>query len=196
MSLAQIRRSWDADLARVKLPPAKPRNNKQAPEAVRAQRKTAGKWLAEMPMLKALLPEGRRLEKATDDRLWKLIAALHTADATLDARSVKMMRRKHPTAHEAARLARTKKKVEDPMLKVIANFQRSVAEDTVRNEYQLHRRIHEWLIEKRPNDVEAFNGRVYAELFLTPEADQWLGLGRGDTYTALPQRGIVEAVRR
>jgi hypothetical protein len=66
----------------------------------------------------------------------------------------------------------------------------------VRNEYQLHRRIHQWLAEAsyRP-DVESLNERVYAEVFLTPSSDPWLGLAPGDVYTALPNGGVVAAKR-
>ena len=53
--------------------------------------------------------------------------------------------------------------------------------DTVRNEYLLHRRIHERFAEGDPPetaDVDALNEWVYAELFLTPSSDPWLGLAR------------------
>jgi hypothetical protein len=44
--------------------------------------------------------------------------------------------------------------------------------------------------------VNALNKRVYAELFLTPGTDPWLGLVPADTYTALDGGGIcTPAVR-
>ena len=103
-----------------------------------------------------------------------------------------------PTFNAAAagRLAITKRVVEDPMLRLVRTLQESIALDTVRNEYQLHRRIHQWLadVNFRP-DVEALNERVYAELFLTPSSDPWLGLAPPDAYTALPNGGVVRAER-
>ena len=39
-------------------------------------------------------------------------------------------------------------------------------------------------------DVTALNERVYAELFLTPSSDPWLGLLPPDTYTALEEDGV------
>ena len=39
--------------------------------------------------------------------------------------------------------------VEDPMLVMIRNFERSVAEDTVRNEYLFHSQIHEWFVKNQ-----------------------------------------------
>ena len=62
-----------------------------------------------------------------------------------------------------------------------------MAEDTVRNEYRLHSRLHRWLSESSIGtlDLEALNTRVYAELFLTPRTDPWLGLVNPGVYTGL-----------
>jgi hypothetical protein len=40
--------------------------------------------------------------------------------------------------------------------------------------------------------VEKLNEKVYAELFLTPRSDPWLGLLSVDVYTALDNGGIVK----
>ena len=40
-------------------------------------------------------------------------------------------------------------------------------------------------------DVQPLNERVYAELFLTPSSDPWLGLVPPDTYSALDRGGLV-----
>ena len=42
-------------------------------------------------------------------------------------------------------------------------------------------------------DVNTLNKRVYAELFLTPDSDPWLGLVPADTYSALQDDGMSEA---
>jgi hypothetical protein len=78
------------------------------------------------------------------------------------------------------------------MLRLVRNLQRSIAVDTVRNEYVLHRQLHTWLLEQPAlaADVEPLNERVYAELFLTPRSDPWLGLAPPDVYTALPNNGM------
>jgi hypothetical protein len=128
---------------------------------------------------------------ALDDDQWGRIAALHAADAQLDAASVALIRSQNPTATAAGRLSIGKRVVEDPVLRLVRTFQTSIAIDTVRNEYVLHRQLHQWLA---ADDVEAniekLNDRVYAQLFLTPNSDPWLGLVPGDTYTALPNNGI------
>src|ERR1044071_3580223 len=94
------------------------------------------------------------------------------------------------------RRAQSKRLVEDPMLKTIQNLQRSIAEDTVRNEYTFHAKIHEWLATANASrEVDALNQRVYAELFLTPESDPWLGLVPQDTFSALENGGLVQNTR-
>jgi hypothetical protein len=68
----------------------------------------------------------------------------------------------------------------------LARFERALAEDTRRNETELHAAIHAWLAAPAaPDDVEVLNDRVYADLFLTPTGDPWLGLAPLDAYAAL-----------
>jgi len=153
---------------------------------------TATKRVAEMPMLRSLTPRRAELERSTDDALWARIAALHKEDGMLDAHSVELIRAKTMNAPDAMRLALSKSRVEDPMLKTIQNLQRSIAEDTVRNEYTFHARIHEWLgTASAPREVDSLNRRVYAELFLTPDSDPWLGLVPADTFSAVENGGLV-----
>ena len=84
--------------------------------------------------------------------------------------------------------------VEDPVLKIVRNFESSIALDTVRNEYLLHRQIHEWFAEGNTLvAVEQLNKRVYGELFLMPLDDPWLGLAPADVYSALDDNGVARA---
>ncbi len=131
-------------------------------------------------------------ENIEDEKTWTFIASLHHEEAKLDESSRRVIREEKPLAAAAGRLAMTKRAVEDPMLRLVANLENSIALDTVKNEYQFHRRIHEWLAagDYRP-DVETLNERVYAELFLTPSSDPWLGLAPANVYTALPNGGVV-----
>jgi len=73
----------------------------------------------------------------------------------------------------------------------VSAFERSIAEDTVRNEFTLHRTVHGWMAEAPAADLEALNARVYASLFLTPRADPWLGLVAPDGYSALDADGLT-----
>jgi hypothetical protein len=53
-----------------------------------------------------------------------------------------------------------------------------------------HSQIHEWLAAGSMHDAEAFNRRVYAELFLTPDNDPWLGMKPSQTLSALEGEGL------
>ncbi len=77
---------------------------------------------------------------------------------------------------------------------MIDNFERSIALDTVRNEYLLHRRIHAWYAAGQVADAPGdLNERVYAELFLAPLSDPWLGLLPPETYAALADNGVLQS---
>jgi hypothetical protein len=162
--------------------------------AVAANELARPKGRVERPLVAAAMPTAIAPEQLTDEALWQAIAALHAEDAVLDKASRETIRAENPTAAVAGRLAITKRIVEDPLVRLVRSLQESIALDTVRNEYQLHRRIHDWLSNAsyRP-DVETLNERVYAEVFLTPSSDPWLGLAPADVYTALPNGGVVTA---
>jgi hypothetical protein len=66
-----------------------------------------------------------------------------------------------------------------------------VALDTVRNEYLMHSKLAVWLLRDATRmNLEKFNEKVYAELFLTPKSDPWLGLSSADVYTAIDNGGV------
>ncbi len=162
--------------------------------AVAANRIALPKARVESRLIAAALPTAPSPEEFQDEAMWQAIAALYAEDSQLDQTSRDLIRSENPTAAVAGRLAITKRIVEDPLVRLVRSLQESIALDTVRNEYQLHRRIHGWLADGayRP-DVETLNTRVYAEVFLTPERDPWLGLAPADAYTALPNGGVVTA---
>ncbi len=65
--------------------------------------------------------------------------------------------------------------------------------DSVRNEYTFHRQLHQWLAADTiaaAMDVNQLNEAVYAQLFLTPSSDPWLGLLTG--YTGLDNNGVCQ----
>jgi hypothetical protein len=66
----------------------------------------------------------------------------------------------------------------------------------MRNEYTLHQTVRRWFAKGLcGTDAEALNERVYAELFLTPSSDPWLGLAPEDVYTALDEGGLTAGTR-
>ena len=102
---------------------------------------------------------------------------------------------KNPNAGRAGALSVSKRAVEDPMLRLVRTFQNTIAIDTVRNDYTFRRQIHEWFATKQvplAMNVDDLNERVYAQLFLTPRNDPWLGLVPGDVYTALENNGVAQ----
>jgi hypothetical protein len=143
-------------------------------------------------MAKLSLPTRSPESLPADDAIWARVAALHVEDAQLDASTQILIQRKAPAAFAAGRIAATKAEVETPMLRQIRRLRSSISEDTVRNEYQLHTTIHEWLA-AGPNfgGLDGFNRKVYAELFLMPESDPWLGLAPADAYTGLDNAGLT-----
>lgn len=201
----EVAKAWQADWERAQLSmsnvraaaaieptAATQREQAAAPRAEAAARVTAAKGEVEAPVFAAVNLTKMAPEDLQDEKIWSVIASFHNDDAKLDEASRKVMREQKPLAAAAGRLALTKRRVEDPMLRLFAAFETSIALDTVKNEYQFHRKIHEWLAAAgyRP-DVEALNEKVYAELFLTPSSDPWLGLAPADVYTALPNAGVV-----
>ena len=61
----------------------------------------------------------------------------------------------------------------------------------LRNDYLLHPKLYGWLMtDPSRSDLNRFNEKVYAELFLTPATDPWLGLFSPDVYTALEGGGV------
>jgi hypothetical protein len=163
-----------------------------APTAAAAAQIAVPKRRIEMSLVRAAIPAvPQNPRDVTDERLWQLIAELHASEAKLDPASVALIRSQNPIAVHAARLAITKKVVEDPLVRLVRSLEGSIAVDTVRNEYQFHRQIHSWLVADASPNVETLNERVYAQLFLTPSSDPWLGLAPVDAYTALPNAGVT-----
>ena len=77
---------------------------------------------------------------------------------------------------------------------MVDEFEQNIALDTIRNEYELHRQLHQWFADDTaPADLEELNERVYGELFLTPSSDPWLGLWAEDVYTGLRHAGMVQS---
>jgi hypothetical protein len=198
--------AWRRDLAQVgaisearqtAIPVANVNSAQGGRKAVEAASLTTSKSMAEVPLLRSMergrIGAGKPFEATMDDQTWAKLAALHVGDVRLDAPSLALMRRKHPDAATAARLALSKVRVEDPLVRVAREFERTLSEDTVRNEYLFHAKIHQWFsgAGATTRTMEELNRRVYAELFLTPESDPWLGLRVDGVYSAIEGDGVV-----
>ena len=114
------------------------------------------KSATERPILQATDTTTDSLGEVTDEAAWRKIAQLplHQWDASLDQRSIALIKRQNPslTNEEMARLLR--------------KFQELIALDTVRNEYLMHSKLYTWLMrDPDRNDLEKLNKKVYASLF-------------------------------
>lgn len=188
---------WNDDLIKIgSTVPLRQLANNPSASALAADKRTIAKSEAERPIVRAVAPTRELLAQATEDALWPRIAALHAADSRLDRGSRTLIQIKNPTALDAGRLATSKAVVENPLMRAVRNLERSTAEDTARNEYLFHTTIHEWFVTgSAPSDLDRLNEKVYAELFLTPGNDPWLGLMPADVYSALDNNGVATSTR-
>jgi hypothetical protein len=170
------------------LPPAA---TKGLPRAVAIAPLAVTKGYSELNILRSITRDADALGAIMDEATWIRIAMLHSDDARLDQQSVGLIRRQMHTLWETDGSRLTDRAPEVKLSKLLNNFQQSIALDTVRNEYMLHTKLHAWLaVGSSGKVVETFNGRVYAELFLTPKSDQWLGLYSDDNYMGLEGGGV------
>jgi hypothetical protein len=186
--LASVQGQWRADLAKlgIKNPPRlveMPVSNNEAPSAPTAGTIAVSKMRVEAPMLRNISPATSNqaaLREITDEATWQRIAQLYKADAKLDKNSIALIGAK-----------RFQKGNVENLQRVVGNFETAMALDTIRNEYMLHSQIHQWFMQGNGStNVNVLNEKVYAELFLTPSSDPWLGLMSNESYSAIDNDGI------
>ncbi|HZI88042.1 MAG TPA: hypothetical protein VFD48_14505, partial [Pyrinomonadaceae bacterium] len=163
------------------------RNEQGTPTAIEIAPLAMTKMVSEASLLRSMTAGSAELGAITDEATWRKIAALHLADAKLDDRSLSLIKRQTRNALIADA---SKTSPEKALASLVEKLEMNIALDTVRNEYLLHPKIHAWLTLNFLRNVDVLNERVYAELFLTPASDPWLGLFSPDTYTALENSGI------
>jgi hypothetical protein len=164
------------------------KNTDGTPAAIEVASLAMTKAVTEVSILRSMTAGSEALGAMTDEAAWNRLASLHLADALLDARSIALIRRQNQSVLGSDATVQPDKVLN----KMLRKLQLNIALDTVRNEYLLHTKLHGWLItDPKRNDVEALNEKVYAELFLTPKADPWLGLFAADVYTGLENGGVV-----
>jgi len=137
------------------------------------------KMATERNILREMSATSEALGRVTDEAAWRKIAQLHASDAVLDNRSIALIKRQNPALSEKE------------FSTMLQKLQELIALDTVRNEYLLRTKLYPWLWrDPSRTDLEKFNEKVYAELFLTPKSDAWLGLLEKDVYLAIDNAGI------
>lgn len=212
-SLERLASTWERDLQRIgvqlkemSIGPgnATRRNDTQddlthldEPDAVAAGRIAMTKAVVEMPVLTStdlLFARLERGRKATDQEVWSKLANRYFDEIQLDSGTLAMIRQKSFGLASSSALQSTRSTDESLRLeRMIDQLKQSLAQDTVHNEYALHRRIHSWFIRDEVSvDVSQLNTRVYAQLFLTPNHDPWMGLAPPYAYTAIEGEGFIK----
>lgn len=123
--------------------------------------------------------------------LFRLVAE-HRSEVRLDAASRALMRLKEGPGSDAPDAGEPGPEADLRFDRLVGNFENSIALDEVRNQYDLGGTLHEWFAAGAgDHSFEAFNRRVYDELFHSPQSDEWLGLVPADTYTAVDRGGAT-----
>ncbi|HEY9702628.1 MAG TPA: hypothetical protein V6C58_09290 [Allocoleopsis sp.] len=177
--LGIINTNWQGDLAKlnITLPPTN-NTNSTLPTAAEAAPIAVSKMAIELPVINRIFLRDRQiLADGTSEKMWDQIGELHRKEVTLDENTKALIKRKNPQIN---------------LSNVVENFEKLIAIDTTRNQYLLHSKIHEWFMNGSRNttNVKTLNDQVYAELFLTPNSDPWLGLLPSNGYTAIDDDGI------
>jgi hypothetical protein len=180
-----IAADWAGDVARTggRVPSdvaARIERRKGNPGAIEVAPVAITKAVTEVNILKSITADATALEAATDLTIWNKIAELHGADSRLDKSSVALITRQNQTLLADQQL----------LSRTVSNLEKYMALDTARNEYMLHTKLHAWFYTGMATDLDSLNEMVYAQLFLTPGNDPWLGLYSPDVYTALENGGI------
>ncbi|AKG20291.1 hypothetical protein [Calothrix sp. 336/3] len=179
--LNTLQAKWTKDLnqAGINVAPRFSTNNSNnpAPSATVAAPIAMTKMLVEAPLLTNI----QSSPELTDGATWQRIAQLHRQNSKLDSQSLALIKAKKYTSTNAN------------FDKLIQQFESTMALDTVRNEYILHRRIHQWFAAGQgTSNLDGLNEQVYSQLFLTPSSDPWLGLNPEENYSAIEHDGIIK----
>ena len=179
----EIEQAWLSDVKRAGLVVApsrelpKPLGTPRAETATRVGITKA--VMIERPILRGLSDRPSGLDSIASDAGWSRIARLHVQDTTLDESTLALMSFKDPAMNRGSRQLATL---------ALGN---TTAEDTVRNEYVFRPVILKWLASGfGVSDAGSMNEKIYAELFLTPGWDAWLGLRPDAAYSGIDDDGL------
>ncbi|MGH7143053.1 MAG: hypothetical protein ACREJ2_02835 [Planctomycetota bacterium] len=157
------------------------------------------KSMTEATLINGLIPQDpteTQVLDTTPGAAWSALAKVHAAETALSPATVAYMRGLDPCATTFCSVPVSKTQSDEHFAAMLAKFRTTLAEDTVRDEYQFHAKLHAWLLSAaqagRDEDRASFNERVYRELFLTPHSDPWLGLIPEDTFSALDRDGLAK----
>jgi len=185
--LTETETAWMSDIKRagllvapsreIPIPPAPGAN---PPSAQKAAPITVAKVVSiERPVLRGFVENPKLLDSVASDAGWSTLARMHFLDASIDNSTQALMTFKDPALTGG-----------NLQLATIA-LRQAIAEDTVRNEYIYRARFHRWLASGDvSSDVMSLTEKIYAELFLTPGWDAWLGLRPTGLYSGIDGDGV------
>ncbi len=149
------------------------------------------RWSEDWRQLKA--ESVPKLGAELDDAMWATLAQRYQREVAFDGATVAAVRSKQP-ADVAGLMAMTKSGTEMGPMRLIQNLIPLIGQDSVKNEYNMHRQIHQWMAKVRFPDHDVLVARVYDELFLSPLNDPWYGLSKPDVYSAVENDGRQNVV--
>ena len=178
--LADLDVVWGAELRAIgedpsgTRPPIGPLRGAVLPDVAAINVMAFGKSKVEMPLLDGMGLGPGLAAPTVDLRFWDRLAARHIDESQLARASLRAMSSIEPVDAEMRAAA-----------------VRSLAIDTLVNEHQLHRTVHQWFAEGSAGALsfEALNRRIYDELLLTPQSDRTLGLAPEDVYSGIAGGG-------
>jgi hypothetical protein len=155
----------------------------RVPTAIEASVRTMSKMVVinEIAILDAISDDFSKYRSQLGLNDWRKLAAVHAPDAKIDGNGLAFIRRQVGNTVSKEQFAGLVKNLED-----------FAALDTTLNDYIFRTRIFSVLSENNNDRLEQINERIYAEIFLTPRSDEWLGLYSPDVYTALDGNGIIK----
>ena len=150
------------------------------PTAQRAAPITVAKVVSiERPILRGVVENPKLLDAIASDAGWSTLARMHSPDASIDNSTQALMTFKDPVL------------IGGNLQLATMALRQAIAQDTVRNEYIYRARIHRWLASGNvSSDVASLTEKIYAELFLTPGWDAWLGLRPSGMYSGIDGDGV------
>ena len=153
------------------------------PTAIEASVRTMSKMVVinEIAILDAISDDFSKYHSQLGLDDWRKLAAVHAPDAKIDENGLAFIRRQVGNTVPSEQFSRLVKNLED-----------FAALDTTLNDYVFRTRVFSVLSENNNDRLEQINERIYAQIFLTPRSDEWLGLYSPDVYTALDGNGIIK----
>jgi len=161
-----------------------------------------GEWAADLnridpsalPAPQEVPPAINQMADLMTEKKWQAIANLHQDGTILDNRALQLISNKFPSAQDASYLTMSKTAVERPIVRALKPLQDNIAADSYLNNYQLRSKILSFLASSQNQDrsLPGITDWVYANVFLTPPNDPWLGLAPSNIVAAIDNDGRTQ----